>query len=154
MTSVWEYFRCLVAELCSTLLHPCGLSPTRLLCPWDFPGKNTGVGCHFLLQGIFPTQGLNLRLLHWHAGALLLSSQGSLWELLETNKSQGNLKTSGPQTAGGQPWTEARTLFAWSGKHWGLCTCVVEVLLMKFNTYLYWFLNDMVLLTFKKIRHS
>ena len=34
-------------------------TPTRLLCPWDFPGKNTGVGCHFLLQGIFPTQGSN-----------------------------------------------------------------------------------------------
>ena len=32
------------------------VSPTRLLCPWDFPAKNTGVGCHFLLQGIFPTQ--------------------------------------------------------------------------------------------------
>ena len=31
----------------------------RLLCPWDSPGKNTGVGCHFLLQGIFPTQGSN-----------------------------------------------------------------------------------------------
>ena len=31
-----------------------------LLCPWDSPGKNTGVGCHALLQGIFPTQGLNL----------------------------------------------------------------------------------------------
>ena len=31
----------------------------RLLCPWDFPGKNTGVGCHSLLQGIFLTQGLN-----------------------------------------------------------------------------------------------
>ena len=29
---------------------PHGLQPTRLLCPWDFPGKNTGVGCHFLLQ--------------------------------------------------------------------------------------------------------
>ena len=39
--------------------------PTRLLCPWDSPGKNTGVGCHALLQGIFPTQGSNLRLLHW-----------------------------------------------------------------------------------------
>ena len=38
-------------------------SPTRLLRPWDFPGKNTGVGCHFLLQEIFPTQGLNLHLL-------------------------------------------------------------------------------------------
>ena len=37
--------------------------PTSLLCPWDFPGKNTGVGCHFLLQGIFPTQGLNLGLI-------------------------------------------------------------------------------------------
>ena len=35
----------------------------RLLCPWDFPSKNTGVGCRFLLQGIFPTQGLNPRLL-------------------------------------------------------------------------------------------
>ena len=35
----------------------------RLLCPWDFPGKNTGVGCHFLLQRIFLTQGLNPSLL-------------------------------------------------------------------------------------------
>ena len=34
-----------------------GLQPSRLLCPWTSPGKNTGVGCHFLLQGIFPTQG-------------------------------------------------------------------------------------------------
>ena len=38
-----------------------GLQPTRLLCPWDFPGKTTGVGCRFPLQGIFPTQGANLR---------------------------------------------------------------------------------------------
>ena len=35
-----------------------GLQPTRLLCPWDSPGKNTGVGCHFLLQGIFPDPGI------------------------------------------------------------------------------------------------
>ena len=34
-----------------------GLQPARLRCPWDSPGKNTGVGCHFLLQRIFPTQG-------------------------------------------------------------------------------------------------
>ena len=40
---------------------------------WDSPGKNSGVGCHFLLQGIFLTQGLNLRLLHWQADSLLLS---------------------------------------------------------------------------------
>ena len=43
----------------SESLQPHGLYPTRLLRPWDFPGENTGVGCHFLLQGIFPTQGSN-----------------------------------------------------------------------------------------------
>ena len=45
-------------------LRPHGLQPSRPLCPWDFPRKDTGVGCHFLLQGIFPTQGSNLGLLH------------------------------------------------------------------------------------------
>ena len=40
------------------------LQPVRLLCPWNSPGKNTGVVCHSLLQGIFPTRGLNLGLLH------------------------------------------------------------------------------------------
>ena len=40
-------------------LWPHELLPTTFLCPWNFPGKNTGVGCHFLLQGIFPTQELN-----------------------------------------------------------------------------------------------
>ena len=45
-------------------------------CPWDFPGKNTGVGCHFLLQGIFPTQGLNLCLLHWQADTFTTAPPG------------------------------------------------------------------------------
>ena len=49
----------------------------RVLCPWDVPGKNTGVGCHFLLQGIFLTQGLNPRLLNWQADSLPLSHLGS-----------------------------------------------------------------------------
>ena len=44
----------------SNSLWPHGLQPTRLFCPWDFPGRNTGVGCHFLPQEIFPIQGLNL----------------------------------------------------------------------------------------------
>ena len=42
----------------------------RLLCPWDSPGKNTGVGFHPLHQGVFPTQGLYLCLLHWQADSL------------------------------------------------------------------------------------
>ena len=55
---------------------------------WDSPAKNTGVGCHFLLQGIFPTQGSNVPLLclpHWQAGSLPLAPPGkpsfctSLW---------------------------------------------------------------------------
>ena len=48
-----------------------------LLCPWDSPGKNTGVISHFLLQGIFPTQGSNLHPLDWQADTLPLSHQGS-----------------------------------------------------------------------------
>ena len=48
----------------SDSLQPHGLWPARLLCPWDSPGKNTGVDCHSLLQKIFPTSGLNLGLLH------------------------------------------------------------------------------------------
>ena len=47
------------------LLRPHGLQPASLFCPWDSPGKNTGVGCHFLLQGIFPTQESNQGLLHY-----------------------------------------------------------------------------------------
>ena len=39
------------------------IQPARLLCPWDSPGKNTGEGCHFFLQGVFLTQGWNPRLL-------------------------------------------------------------------------------------------
>ena len=50
-------------SIMSSSLWPYGLLPSRLLCPWDFSGKNTGVGCHFLLQGIFLTQELNLSLL-------------------------------------------------------------------------------------------
>ena len=52
---------------CVRLLVTHGLWPARLLCPWNFPGKNTEVGCHFLLQGIFPSQGsgtCSWRLLH------------------------------------------------------------------------------------------
>ena len=52
--------------------------PTRLLHPWDFPGKSTGVGSHFLLQGIFPTLGSNLGLLHCRQMLYRLSHWGKL----------------------------------------------------------------------------
>ena len=52
-----------VCSVMSNSVQPHGLQPTSLLCPWDFSGKNTRVGFHFLLQGIFLTQGSNLCLL-------------------------------------------------------------------------------------------
>ena len=62
---------CSVASVVFDSLRSHG--PGRLLCPWDSPGKDTGVDCSALREGIFPTQGLNPCLLcplHWQAGSL------------------------------------------------------------------------------------
>ena len=86
------FFCCLVAKSCPTLLQHHRLQSARLLCPWDYPGKNTGVCRHFLFQGNFPTQGLNLHLLHcrwtiyhWAPREALqvkvLKGQGTTWQL-------------------------------------------------------------------------
>ena len=75
----------------SDSLGPHGLEPTRLLCPWNFPGKNTGVGCHFFFQGIFATQELNLCLLCQQANSLPLSQ-----ELMLCLKEMGDKKASLP----------------------------------------------------------
>ena len=61
----------------------------RLLCPWNAACKNTGVGCHSLLQGILPNQGLNPGPLHWECGVLSIGSPGT---------SQGSHFKSKPST--------------------------------------------------------
>ena len=72
----------LYERVCASSVMPYSLrpyGPARFLCPCDSPGKNTGVDCHFLLQGIFPIQGSNPRLpclLHWQGGSLPLSHLG------------------------------------------------------------------------------
>ena len=53
-----------VSSVASDSMRPHGPKPIRLFCQWNFPKKNTGVGCHAILQGIFPTQGSNPSLLH------------------------------------------------------------------------------------------
>ena len=63
VSAVQQCESAMCAQLCLTLYDPIDLAHQNPL-PWDFPGKNTGVGCHFLLQGTFPTQGSNLHLLH------------------------------------------------------------------------------------------
>ena len=65
---------CVPSRFSPDSLHPYGLQPARLLCPWWSPGKNTGVGCHVLLQGIFPTQGWNPHL--WQVDSLPLMPPG------------------------------------------------------------------------------
>ena len=68
---------CLVAQLCLTLCDPMDCSPPGSSVHGDSPGKNTGVGCHALLQGIFPIQGSNQGLLHGRQIPYQLSYQGS-----------------------------------------------------------------------------
>ena len=78
-----SFIHCVCVCVCVHVLSPVQLSVTpwavahRLLCPWDFSGKNTGMDCHFLLYGIFPTERLNPHLLHWQVGSLQLSHLGS-----------------------------------------------------------------------------
>ena len=75
---------CVHAGVCASRLvvfdslRPYGLLPTRLISPCASPGKNTGVRCHSLLQGLFLTQGLNPGLLHCRQILYRLNSQGSL----------------------------------------------------------------------------
>ena len=66
----------LLSQSCPTLCNP--MSP-RLPCPWNSPGKNTGVGCHSQLQGIFPTQGSNPGLLHCRQILYCLRHKGNPW---------------------------------------------------------------------------
>ena len=94
-----------VCSVMSNSSRPCGLQPSRLLCPWDFLGQNTGVGFHFLLQGIFLTQGLDLHLLyllHWQADSLPLCH---LWKIYVCGEGCGiiscsllHLRISGEET--------------------------------------------------------
>ena len=66
---------CVCVCVCVSALQPHGLGPTRPLCLWNFPGRKTGVACHFLFQETFLIQGLNpclLHLLRWQADSLPL----------------------------------------------------------------------------------
>ena len=74
------YCVCLVVQLCSTLCNTMDYSPPGSSVYEDSPGKNTGLGCHALLQGIFPTQGLNPGLPHCRWILCHLSHQGSLYD--------------------------------------------------------------------------
>ena len=96
-TSRYVHVCVLSCSVVSNSLQRHGLQSARLLCPWDFPGKNSGVGCHFLLQGIFPTQDVSWiscigRWILYH-GAIWEAPQGMhqgyrMAEILETGNAQ------------------------------------------------------------------
>ena len=77
---------CWACSAMSDSLWPHGLEPTGSLCPWDSLGKNTGVGCHFFLQGIFSTQGANLHLLQVSCISRKVLYHWATWEV-KWNKS-------------------------------------------------------------------
>ena len=94
MASPTHHVRAKSLQSCPTLHDP---MTARLLCPWDSPGKNTGVGCHALLQGSFLTQELNQGLLHCRQILYCLSHQGSprILEWVTVPSFQGISSTQG-----------------------------------------------------------
>ena len=86
----------------SDSLRPHGLQPKRLLCPWDFPGENAGVGCHFLLQEIFLTQRSNPGLPHCRQTLYRPRHQGS--KVLITGSRSSSTWCSVPLSSHWLPW--------------------------------------------------
>ena len=79
---------CIKFQWYLTLCDPIDCSPPGSLVHGDSPGKSTRMGCHALLQGIFPTQGSNLHLLcllYWQMGSLPLASPGKVTRLYSQN---------------------------------------------------------------------
>ena len=77
----WQEYKNLLSRA-RLFVTPWIVGCTKLLRPWDFQGKSTGVGCHFLLQGIFPTQGPNPGLSHCRQTLYRLSHQGRIYRKL------------------------------------------------------------------------
>ena len=102
-------------------LQPYGLQPTRLLCPWNSPGRNTEAGSHFFPQGIFSIQGSNSGLLHYKS--ILLSEPPGCYVRWITKFwdikwwwQQLLLWSSEPQVVGKIIWADSISL--WWGTNW------------------------------------
>ena len=105
-------FACVLS--CSVISdsRPHGLQPTRLLCPWDSPGKNAGVGCHTLLQGIFLTRGSNSHLLQlWHCRKILYL--WTAWEVPSVALLELKLPTWWPSTQNEKVASEKHPRWLW-----------------------------------------
>ena len=118
---------CLVTSVVSNSLPPHVLQPARLLCPWDFLGKNTTVGCHALLQGIFLTQGSNPGLLHCRQILYHWATRETPWWALWSESESHLVVSDSLRPHGLQP---TRLLCPWDfpGKSTGVgCHCLLWV---------------------------
>ena len=96
---VWgQNVLCLVTQSCPTLWYPNDCSPPGSSVHRDSPSKNTGVGCHALLQGIVPSQGSNPGLPHSRRILYHLSHQGSHWRRMDTCICVGEPLHCSPET--------------------------------------------------------
>ena len=111
------------------------LKPARFLCPWNAPAKNTGVGCQALLQGIFPTHGSNLGLLHFRQILYHLSHQRSPKVKVLVAQSCPTLQPMDIKAAG-------KTLYL------SVCVCVCDLILTIFFFIIILFLNFTILYWF------
>ena len=122
----------------------------RLLCQWDFPGKNTAVGCHFLLQGIFPNQGSNpclLHLLNWQVDSLPPGHLGSPREGNETCNYAWKCITPMFSNELGQGWDAVVTILERkSGKYdkIHLQTCLFLIIMIFINMWLCFYVLDAI----------
>ena len=97
---IWVRSYVLSRSVVSHSLRPHGPQPTRLFCPWDFPGKNTRVGCHFLLQGLFFNPWIEPSSPALQADSLPLShTEKYLWMGISLDRLS---------------WVQARSVFPWS----------------------------------------
>ena len=128
----------------SSSLWPQGQKPIKLLCPWDFLGKDTGGDYHFILQGIFPTQESNpclLCLLHWQANSLPLDHLGSQtktwenqisksifkWRHRHTEQTYGQGERGGENEMYGESNMEAYITICKIDNQWEFAVCLREL---------------------------
>ena len=106
---MWLWVKMLVFQSCPILCNPMDCSPPCSSVYGDSPGKNTGVSCHSLLQGVFPTQGSNPSLLHCRQSLFHLSYQESTYVVVETGKSKLH-RVDWPAGDPGRSWCQSSSL--------------------------------------------
>ena len=130
---------CLVAWSCPTLCNPMDCSPPGSSVHGDSQGKNTGVGCHALLKGIFLTRGLNPGLLHCRQIVQCLSHQGNPW-ILEWVACPFSRGTSLPRN-----WTRVSCIAGGFFTNWATREAPYFSYMCLNSEYAVWIYNDRII---------